>query len=134
MEDVMSASRKTKKNRLGMPKRKSQNGKNARASQRRRVTTRSVPRSMRSLPGQRYELVTLPYVWQGSVTSGIDSPTNKQFRMNSIYDPQYAAGGSQPAGYTQYSGLYDKYCVFGFDYDICVQTTTSNPLPDRDWP
>lgn len=46
------------------------------------------------------------------------------FRGNSIYDPEYAAGGGTPQGYTQWAALYSKYKVNGSS--IRVQPVVAN--------
>jgi hypothetical protein len=35
------------------------------------------------------------------------------YRLNSLHDPRYAAGGNQPYGYDQIAALYNKYIVYG---------------------
>lgn len=35
------------------------------------------------------------------------------YRGNDLYDPQYSAGGDQPAGYDQYSALFKNVVVLG---------------------
>lgn len=38
---------------------------------------------------------------------------DKKYRANSIYDPDYAAGGHQPLNFDTYAALYHKYTVLG---------------------
>jgi len=40
------------------------------------------------------------------------------FRLNSIYDPDYAVGGNQPYFYTQLSGLYQYYKVIAAEVQV----------------
>jgi hypothetical protein len=34
-------------------------------------------------------------------------------RANSVFDPQYTAGGQQPMGYNRWANLFDQYVVVG---------------------
>lgn len=43
--------------------------------------------------------------WSGSVM------TNRFFRLNSIFDPDYAVGGHQPMGYDEWEAFYNSYLV-----------------------
>lgn len=85
----------------------------------------AVARPLRSFVGQRYEMVSLPYVWQGSLNPGIDGVANKQFRLGSFYDPEYAGGGSTPPGFSQLAALYDRYVVYSVEYQLVVHSTTT---------
>lgn len=54
-----------------------------------------------------------------NLTSGsIGQPGDFVFRMNSIYDPEYAVGGPSPFGKGVLEQLYNKYRVFKMKYDI----------------
>lgn len=44
--------------------------------------------------------------WSGSIT-----PANRSFRLNSVFDPDYAVGGSQPSWFDSYAALYEEYLV-----------------------
>lgn len=47
-------------------------------------------------------------------------------RINSLYDPEYAAGGHQPFGRDNMASLYNKYRVFGMKYRITFWNTDSS--------
>lgn len=42
----------------------------------------------------------------------------QQFRLNSLYDPDYTGSGHQPYYYDQIAALYAEYCVYGVKVDI----------------
>jgi hypothetical protein len=48
------------------------------------------------------------------------------FRLNSLYDPYFAAGGHQPYGYDQITPFYSRYLVHGCD----VECEFSDPAVD----
>lgn len=50
---------------------------------------------------------------------------NFQFRLNSLYDPQYAVGGGQPRGFDQWAGLYANYRVHGCKVVVYAQMLTA---------
>ncbi len=52
----------------------------------------------------------LRYVTQKSFSGSI-TPTNVSFRLNSLFDPDYAVGGSQPTWFDKYAALYEEYLV-----------------------
>lgn len=41
-----------------------------------------------------------------------------QFRLNSIFDPNFTGGGHQPTGHDQYSVIYEEYCVTDVRYKV----------------
>lgn len=49
-----------------------------------------------------------------------------QFRLNSIYDPNYTGTGHQPYGYDQYNTFYNRYRVHRVDYVIGAAVVASN--------
>lgn len=54
----------------------------------------------------------LTYVQNLVLSPGL-SFTTYAFRGNSLYDPDYTAGGHQPLYFDQYSEIYNKYRVMG---------------------
>lgn len=42
----------------------------------------------------------------------------QQFRLNSLYDPDYTSTGHQPYYYDQIAALYSEYCVYGVLVDV----------------
>lgn len=73
---------------------------------------RTSPISDRTFTRLKYSMLTaLNY-------GGLGFPTNHQFRINSLFDPDFSLGGHQPLGYDQYSTLYNKYRVHGMGYKI----------------
>lgn len=55
--------------------------------------------------------VTLRYCQEFSVVGGAAVITNYIFRLNSIFDPDYAVGGHQPLGHDQWAAIYETYRV-----------------------
>lgn len=53
----------------------------------------------------------------------------QQFRLNSLYDPDYTNTGHQPYLYDQLAALYAHYCVYGVKVEFSVGTeTTTSPV------
>lgn len=51
------------------------------------------------------------------------------FRINSLYDPEYAVGGHQPLGFDQWSVFYNKYLVLGAKVRAdCFSTSTTTTI------
>lgn len=50
----------------------------------------------------------------------------KEYRLNSLYDPDKTGVGHQPYGFDQMSSLYNAYKVSGVLVDLKVHATTSN--------
>jgi len=48
-----------------------------------------------------------------------------QWRLNSLYDPDFTGSGSQPTTFDQWMALYDRYRVIATEVDISVQDFTS---------
>lgn len=49
--------------------------------------------------------------------------------LNSCYDPTGNGGTGQPLGFSQYTALYNKYCVVGWKLEIqAVSTDNSAPI------
>lgn len=80
-----------------------------------------VVRSRNIIPKRMF--VKLPYSTEhlGFVTSS--TIYSHQFRINSIYDPDYTYTGHQPKGHDQYEGLYRSYRVHGVLVEAWSSTT-----------
>lgn len=61
------------------------------------------------------------------LTSTTGSIASAQWRMNSLYDPDYSYTGHQPYGYDQLSGMYAAYIVTKFTIRIRY-TAVTNPM------
>lgn len=48
----------------------------------------------------------------------------KQYRANSIFDPDYTGAGHQPMGHDQLALLYNKYRVTGLKYEVIFSNTS----------
>jgi hypothetical protein len=51
--------------------------------------------------------------------------SNNVFRLNSIFDPDSAVGGTQPYGYDQLAALYNRYRVLKVRYKITFLASTA---------
>lgn len=49
--------------------------------------------------------------YRGSLSMTTVSTFDNQFRLNSVFDPEYTAAGGQPRYFDQLAGLYGKYRV-----------------------
>lgn len=82
------------------------------------VVSRTSPLPDRYLTKLHYsQLITLAYA--GALT-------RNQFRMNSIFDPDYSGVGHQPMGHDELAVLYNKYRVRGCKYHLMFSNTDQN--------
>lgn len=51
------------------------------------------------------------------------------WRMNSVYDPDYALGGHQPMYFDSFQGIYNDYLVTGAKVTLTFQQTNLNDEP-----
>lgn len=60
------------------------------------------------------------YTYTYQLTSGLANTYGTEiiFRLNSLYDPDFALGGHQPYGFDQMATLYNKYKVNSFDLEL----------------
>ncbi len=102
-------------------------------SQLRQNNRRNWPHMQSAIPNQIYAngfpremKVKLVYFQTGYITTtsgGI--PYDYQFRLNSIFDPDYTSTGHQPLGRDQWAAFYGRYRVDS----ALVQATLSSPAP-----
>lgn len=85
----------------------------------RRTLKPTIARSVTSLVPDRF-LVKLKYSQQfGMAYAGAGAAAYKQFRVNSIYDPDASVGiGHQPLGHDQWANMYNRYLVSGCAFKI----------------
>lgn len=62
---------------------------------------------------------------------------NRVYRLNSLYDPEFALGGGQPMGFDQWSTFYLKYLVYASRIKLEFIMESVNPIevflgPDND--
>lgn len=67
-------------------------------------------------PAQR--TVSMNYCTFVEMASTSGSIAVYQFRLNSAFDPDYTAAGSQPLGFDQWSAYYNHYVVETCDYQV----------------
>ncbi len=51
------------------------------------------------------------------------------FRINSLFDPDFALGGHQPGGFDELMAIYEHYCVTMCEYKVIYQNTNVAALP-----
>ncbi len=115
-----------------MPGKRRYSGKNNRVAKRqRRSYGKSYgqgdyrPKVPRSMPGNRLELVTLPYVWRGVMNAAAGGVDTQLFNINSLFDPDRTGAGSQPNGFDQWAALYSRYTVFSCDWNVTAMAVVS---------
>lgn len=59
-------------------------------------------------------------------TSPASSNPQYVFRGNSLYDPEFAVGGSQPMGYDQWSAFYNNYRVHASAITVRMMSTADS--------
>lgn len=61
----------------------------------------------------RTKPIKLKYVQAFTLTPDSSSVQYKEFRANSLFDPDYSVGGHQPYGFDQLATFYQHYVVIG---------------------
>jgi hypothetical protein len=74
------------------------------------ASTNIIPRSLKAFPKSMRVKLKYNAIFDGSITAGA-TPTQYNWRANSVFDPDAAVGGGQPRGFTQWSNFYEKYHV-----------------------
>lgn len=49
-------------------------------------------------------------------------------RINSLFDPDFAFGGHQPAGFDELMAIYEHYCVTDVEYKVCFINSNNNSI------
>lgn len=69
-----------------------------------------IPRYLADMPAVKY--ARLRYVSYNSTPGpGVNSIVVREFRLNSLYDPDYQVGGHQPTGFDELMKQYEKFTV-----------------------
>lgn len=55
--------------------------------------------------------------------------TEIPYRLNSLFDPYFLAGGHQPLGYDQVTPLYQRYKVFKVDIQVAIRGRIGSGAP-----
>jgi hypothetical protein len=72
-----------------------------------------------------YATLVYPIMFaSSSVTAGV---WYWQFRMNSLYDPDFTGGGVQPTTFDQWMTLYTRYRVVACDVDVKLMEASAPP-------
>jgi hypothetical protein len=69
--------------------------------------------------------ITLRYAENISTSVVTVSGSNQIFRLNSIFDPNAAVGGTQPYGYDQVAALYNRYRVLKTRWKVIFAASTA---------
>ncbi len=69
--------------------------------------------------------ITLKYAESISTSVATLVGSNQVFRLNSIFDPNAAVGGTQPYGYDQLSALYNRYRVLKTKWRVDFMASTA---------
>jgi hypothetical protein len=72
--------------------------------------------------------VELVYVSSWELESALGAQAKWQFRLNSVYDPDYTNAGGQPRGFDQWALFYNHYVVEACTYEVTAgpRSTTQN--------
>lgn len=83
--------------------------------------------SMRQPTGPigNFQPIKLCYADYASLDPGVSSTAVQVYRGNSCYDPDYTSTGHQPMGFDQLMGLFYKYIITGFSYEVIFSTTNT---------
>jgi len=71
------------------------------------------------VPPFTYANLVYPFAFSSSSTTG--SVWYWQWRLNSLFDPDFTGSGSQPTTFDQWMALYDRYRVIATEVEISVQ-------------
>jgi hypothetical protein len=69
--------------------------------------------------------ITLRYAENVSTSVVTLAGSNQIFRLNSIFDPNAAVGGTQPYGYDQLAAMYNRYRVLKTKWKIVFAAATA---------
>jgi len=75
-----------------------------------------IPKNVQYTPGaviKRTQRANLCYNSHKTLESSFGVAASHEFRLNSIFDPEFSIGGHQPMGRDQWANLYQAYRVLG---------------------
>jgi hypothetical protein len=70
----------------------------------------------------------MPYSAQGTLTLPAGARADQQFRLNSIFDPDYTGVGHQPLAHDQWALFYNHYVVTGCHWEIELASQQYNSV------
>lgn len=89
------------------------------------------PSAVRNLPRRQgkegvppTQLSTLVFPVAFTSSSGTGGTWYWQWRINSLYDPDFTGGGVQPTTFDQWMALYDRYRVLSVEIDLTITGMT----------
>lgn len=83
--------------------------------------------ALKSLTVPDRMLLKLPYYADVRLTKSGASSYTWNWNLNSIYDPDRTGTGHQPLGYDQWGIFYNRYRVYGVQFDVTYTNMTSIP-------
>lgn len=72
-----------------------------------------------------FKMSTLVYPFVFSSSSATGGVWSWQFRLNSLFDPDFTGTGAQPTGFDQWMALYDRYRVLATEIDWNLTAATA---------
>lgn len=112
-----------------MPKKGKKKGKKAQSGL--GPTSRAMAalsRSAKSAGVPPYHNAVLVYPVAFTSSSMATNVWDWQFRLNSLFDPDYTGSGNQPTTFDQWMALYDRYRVIATTVDLTVTETAQNVI------
>lgn len=96
-----------------MPNKKN-NSKRGRRGRRMKM---QAPRQYGLVPNAFRTTMVYPATFVLTETVG-SNPAFNTFAINSLYDPDFSSTGAQPVGYDQWSQMYGRFTVVGFEFSF----------------
>ena len=101
------------------------------ANAKRRFYRRRIPRSLSTpVPVKAYKKLFYTHTGQINCSYHPTVPMTgyAQFRVNSLFDPDYTGVGAQPLWTDQFNYLYSRYRVHGMKYKLTVSCPDNNRM------
>lgn len=108
-----------------MPRKYARNPKRRRYPKRRRAKRKPYTTKVKTVGPLPPRIIT-KLRYSATFTSGLVL-YDSQFRLNSLFDPDYTGAGHQPYGFDSYASIYSKYRVFACKYRIKAVTSNATP-------
>lgn len=109
-----------------MPQRKRYNRRGRRRRRRRKPYNKATISTMHPFVAPDRARVKLKFEQRASMTLTTGNVNYRTYRGNSLYDPDYTGTGTQPAGYDQWTALYNKYLVRASKMSVTVVSLDGN--------
>lgn len=83
--------------------------------------------ALKTLTAPDRMLLKMPYYTDVAIKSTTSSYATWAFNLNSIYDPDRSGIGHQPLGYDQWGIFYNRYRVYGVQFDVTLTNMSDDP-------